>query len=304
MPRNKSKRKKRCYLCQQRVPIKAFTKYNFDILQCPHCSLYSLKFQQNYQSFINHYYTEEFFTGSNDRIGYSDYEGDSLAESINMKRYLVRLMHHKKRGRLLDVGCATGIFLQAAKNIGFSPYGFDVSAYAIKKAKQKFGNRVRKTTVAKARYQKNFFDLITMFDVVEHLENPRQDLLNIRQYLKDNGILVINTGDAGSLLAKIQGKHWHFFVPPQHLFFFSRNTLTQLLHQAGFKVVKINYKGKWVSIRYFLNLYRQIHHNKLADSLYQLVSQNRLGTLPLYLNLFDNIIVYAKKDPHFNPKSS
>ena len=62
---------------------------------------------------------------------------------------------------------------------------------------------------------------------------------------------------------------------------------------------KIDHKGKWVSLRYFLNLFRQIHQSKLANALYRLVENTQIGTMPLYLNFFDNIIVYARKDSEF-----
>lgn len=295
MPRPKKTKLKRCYLCAQRVPVKAFSKYGYDILQCKSCQLFSLKFQKNYQDFVHEYYNEEFFTGSDNRIGYSDYEGDSWPEKTNMRRYLSRIKKFKKSGKLLDGGCATGLFMDIAKDSGFDVSGFDVSAYAVKIARKKFGNHVKRATVSSAKFPPNSFDVITLFDVIEHLEDPKKDLIHLGKMLKSDGLLMINTGDASSLLARIQGKHWHFFVPPQHLFFFSRKTITQLLEQAGYKVVKIDFKGKWVSLRYFLNLYRQIHESKVANFAYSLVANNTVGKLPLYLNLFDNMVVYAQK---------
>jgi hypothetical protein len=67
------------------------------------------------------------------------------------------------------------------------------------------------------------------------------------------------------------------------------------LGQAGFKVIRIDYKGKWLSLRYLLNLMKQIQHDSLAGLLYPLVSGNLIGKIPLYINLFDNMVVYAQK---------
>jgi len=298
MPQFSSRKRTRCYLCRQRVPTKVFTKYGYDILKCKSCQLLTLKFQQDYRSFISEYYDERFFTGSQDRIGYSNYEGDQLTEAINMKRYLTRISRFKSTGKLLDVGCATGIFLEFAQAKGFDPFGFDVSTYAVTKARHRLKHRIKQAVLSDVTYKPNSFDVITMFDVVEHLKDPRRDLKRLRTFLKDDGVLVINTGDAGSLLAKLMGKNWHFYVPPQHLFFFSQKTLTQLLHRAGYKVIKIEYKGKWLSLRYFLNLVKQIHHSKIANLLHQAVADNIIGKLPLYFNFFDNILIYAQKDPN------
>ncbi len=285
----------KCYLCQHRSPVLSFRKLGYDILHCPACHLFFLDFNQDYPSFIQEYYNQEFFTGSDQRAGYANYEGDHIAETINMTRYLHRLKKHTPTGRLLDGGCATGLFMSHAANHGFDVYGFDISDYAVNLAQKRHPNRVKKSTVTQVRYRKSFFNVITLFDVVEHLKDPRHDLIHLTQFLKPNGLLVINTGDASSPLARLQGKHWHFFIPPQHLFFFSRFTLTKLLNQIGFQVIGIDYKGKWISLRYLLNLMKQIQKNPLASALYPLVTHNPIGKIPLYLNLFDNMIVYAKK---------
>jgi SAM-dependent methyltransferase len=285
----------KCYLCGHTPVKKAFKKFGYNILRCPKCELFRLDFQEDYQKFIHEYYNDKFFTGSIERAGYVDYQGDSWPELMNMRRYLTRIRRYKKRGKLLDCGCATGLFLTEAKKAGFSSYGFDVSAYAVRIAK-KHGLRVKQATLSKVTYPKQSFDVITLLDVIEHLRDPKTDLKHLGQFLKPGGLLMINTGDAGSVLAQLEGKNWHFFVPPQHLFFFSRKTLTQLLEQAGFKVVRIDYKGKWVSVRYLLNLMKQIQNSTLAKTLYPLVSQNILGKIPLYLNLFDNMVVYAQKE--------
>jgi len=285
----------RCYLCQQRVPRKDFRKLGYDITKCPACAVYSLKFTGNYKEFIQEYYNEEFFTGSEDRAGYVDYEGDSWPETQNMRRYLKRVMRYKDGGKLLDCGCATGIFMVEAQKVGFDVFGFDVSDYAVNIAQKKLPNKVTKDTLQSVSFEPKTFDVITLFDVIEHLDDPRKAVKRLKRFLKDDGLLMINTGDVGSWLAKIEGKNWHFFIPPQHFFFFSRRTITMLLEQAGFKVIKIDYKGKWVSVRYLLNLYKQIYANKLGKLLYNTIGVSPLGTIPLYLNLFDNMVVYAQK---------
>lgn len=285
----------RCYLCQQRVPRKAFTKLGYDITQCPACKLYALKFKGNYKKFIEEYYDEKFFTGSEERAGYVDYEGDAWPEKQNMRRYLKRILKHKTEGVLLDAGCATGLFLLEAQAAGFEVYGFDVSDYAIDIAKERFGDRVTQATLQSAKYDPKSFDVVTLFDVIEHLDDPRKALRRLRRMLKDNGLLMINTGDVGSILAQLEGKRWHFFVPPQHFFFFSRRTISMLLDQAGFKVIQIDYKGKWVSLRYLFNLYKQIYANALGKFLYNVIGLSPLGQIPLYINLFDNMVVYAEK---------
>lgn len=284
-----------CHLCGYQSPKKAFEKHGWGIFRCTSCGLYSLAFAGSYVDFIRSYYNKKFFTGSQDRAGYLDYEGDSQTEVKNMKSYVEGIKRFRKSGKLLDIGCATGLFMLEAQKAGFDVYGIDVSSYAISIARRRFPDRVKCASVERAKFKKTSFDVITLFDVIEHLGNPRRVLSRIAALLKPNGLLVINTGDTDSLLAKLQGSYWHFFIPPQHFFYFSKNNLTRLLTEVGLRVESVDRKGKWVTIRYLFHLARQIQQDVIAKWGFALVRGNRLGKIPIYLNLFDNITVYAFK---------
>lgn len=288
---------KQCYLCRSKKIQVAFKKLGFTIIRCRDCGLFQMDFTGSYSEFIREYYNREFFKGSSNRAGYCDYEGDRAAEEKNMQTYLRGIKRFQTGGTLLDIGCATGLFMLQAQKQGFDVYGIDVSDYATRIAKRRFGKKIKASPVEKARYPENFFDAVTLFDVVEHVQDPRRILTKLHRFLQPDGILVINTGDAGSQLARFQGKDWHFFIPPQHFYNFSRDTLTALLTQSGYQVVRVEKKGKWVSLRYLLHLAKQIQNDFLAKIGLALVKNNRLGRIPLYLNLFDNITVYAKKAP-------
>lgn len=286
-----------CYLCKTPSPKLAFKKLGHEIYQCvnSHCRLYFLKFEDSYNTFIKEYYSKGFFKGDKRLRAYADYEGDKLVEQKNMTRYLRRIIQFKKHGKILDVGCAMGFLLELASQKGFDTYGIDVSDYAVKIAQKKFGNKIQLSPLSHATLKEKFFDVITMFDLIEHLKTPREDLQKLRNSLKDDGILIIQTGDVESLWAKRMKKNWHFFAPPQHLFFFSQNTLTKLLGEAGFKVVKIEKHGKWVSLRYLFHMMRYVDRDSLGDFLYTLVHKNFLGKIPVFLRFNDNMILYAKK---------
>lgn len=285
----------RCYSCKKNSVEKAFDKLGWTILKCNNCSLFRLKFTGSYDQFIKRYYSKGFFTGSKDRAGYFSYEGDRKAEGKNMQAYLQGVKRFKSSGKLLDVGCATGLFMLEAKGNGFDVYGVDVSDYAVKIAKSRFGRKVKNSSIEQVSYKSGSFDVITLFDVIEHLKDPIQVLKKLGYYLKDDGIIVINTGDADSLLAKIQGKDWHYFIPPQHFFYFSKNTLTDILEKAGFKVIQVDRKGKWLTLRYLFHLARQIQQDAIGKIGFALVGRIAPGKIPIYLNLFDNITVYAAK---------
>ena len=144
-------------------------------------------------------------------------------------------------------------------------------------------------------FSKNRFDVVTLFDLLEHLQNPRKVLEKINQSLNDNGLLVVQTGNAGSRWAKLMGKNWHFFAPPQHFFFFTEENLKNLLRQTGFEVIKIDRNGKWVSLRYLFHMMRYVNKDGLGDLLYKLTHKNFLGRIPLLFAFGDNMTIYAQK---------
>lgn len=286
----------KCYLCQNQKIKYLFTKLSFEFFRCLGCGLIFLNPPQNLSSRLASYYEEGYFTGNPSFCAYADYLGDKPIILKNMHHYLSLISPFKKGGRLLDVGCATGIFLEAAQKAGFDPFGIDPSSFAISHLPPKFKDKVKKTTLSKAAFPEKFFDVITMWDIIEHLSQPRQDLGRLFRFLKDDGLLVISTNDTDSFWAKLWGKRWHFFVPPQHLFFYSPKTLKLLLGQTGFRVAQIKREGKWVSLRYLLHMMRSINQSRLADFAYHRVKKRFLGRIPLYLNLGDSLVVFAKKE--------
>lgn len=285
-----------CYLCHHKKTELCFQKLGYDVYYCPKCTLYFLDFGNDYDKFIKKYYQEGFFKGDKIFRAYADYEGDKPIELRNMARYLRHILKYKNSGRLLDAGCALGFLLEIAQKKGFEVSGLDVSTYAVKIARKKFGKWIYYSSLSKAKLPHKYFDAITLFDLIEHLKKPREDLRNLRNSLKNDGLLIIQTGDAGSAWARILGKNWHFYAPPQHLFFFNQKTITQLLTQAGFEVLKIEKHGKWVSLRYLFHMMRYIQKQSIGDFLYSKVSNNKMGKFPLYLKFYDNMIVYAKKN--------
>ncbi len=286
---------KRCIICGSRLKF-AFQKHRLTLLRCPRCGLYRTILPGSYRQFLKHYYAKSYFTGSRTRAGYADYLDDAPIIRRNAQNYLkLILKHHPSDCRLLDVGCATGIFMQAAQDQGFKVSGLDASAYAVAQAKKTFPHQVNLGTLATVKFPSRSFDLITLFDVFEHLHDPQADLARCRHLLKSGGLLVINTGNTNSFLAKIEGPKWHFFIPPQHLYFYSDSNLKQLLKLHGFKILGIYTTGKHISLRYLWHLMRTINHSRLADLCYRLLHHTFIGKLSLYLNLYDNMTIVAKK---------
>ena len=251
---------------------------------------------QNYETFIHDQYGKGYFTGKQACGAYIDYKDDKPMIVRNMKKFIQEIKKHKSGVKLLDVGCAMGFFVELALQAGFDAYGFDPSEYAVANAGRLNGHtRIIHGAIHTVSYPKKSFDIITLFDVFEHLGDPVRDLRKLYSLLKDDGILVIATGNTRSIMAKLLHRRWTFYIPPQHLFFYNRKNLTLLLEKEHFTPVRWFGIGKWLSFRYVLHLGRTTGESALAAFFYMLFGRTPLGKFPLYLPLGDNMVVIAGK---------
>jgi 2-polyprenyl-3-methyl-5-hydroxy-6-metoxy-1,4-benzoquinol methylase len=283
-----------CYNCKKSVKLK-FRKNGYSIYRCDNCGLEMTELKQNINTFIKSNYSKGYFNGKVESGAYINYRDDKLYIQKNLDKFIKEIKKIKPNGTLLDVGCAMGFFIEIANKAGFNTYGFDPSEYAIGEVNQNISNKVKVGTIDSVTYPKKKFDVITLFDVFEHLADPLQDMKRINSWLKDDGIIVIATGNIDSLAAKILKRRWTFYIPPQHLFFYNHKTITHLLSLSGFIPTKWFSIGKWLSLRYVLHLARTTGESKIAEILFRLTHQLKIDSLPLYIPMQDNMVVIAEK---------
>lgn len=156
-----------------------------------------------------------------------------------------------RKTRVLDVGCAGGAFLRAARDIGVSAIGIEPSRWLSEYARSTHQLDVRSGTLSDHSFSDASFDLVTLWDVIEHVPDPKVELREIRRILKPKGLLVVNYPDFGSLVAKILGRKWPFLLSV-HLVYYTRRTLRLQLSKAGFKVVRIRPHWQTLELRYIL----------------------------------------------------
>jgi SAM-dependent methyltransferase len=174
-------------------------------------------------------------------IGYRNKHGlqpVSQAASPYHKGLLKRMELYRQAGCILDVGCFTGKFLSAAKEAGWRPFGLEISAGAVEHARSQLGLDVRQETLLQTTLESETFDVITMLDVVEHFQEPLQNLKKAAQLLRPKGLLYLETPNLSSLARYLLGKNWNVFFP-WHFYYFTARTIRHALELAGFRIVKI-----------------------------------------------------------------
>ncbi|MBE7473080.1 MAG: class I SAM-dependent methyltransferase [Anaerolineales bacterium] len=147
-----------------------------------------------------------------------------------------RLLNLKKSGRILDIGCGRGQMLYEFKKRGWQTFGTELTESKAQAAREEFGLDVLTVPLEACGFEDNFFDVVTLWHVLEHLPYPRETLREINRVLKKDGFLVVAVPHFDSWEARIfKGKWFHLDVP-RHYYHFSLQTLTQMLAITGFKV--------------------------------------------------------------------
>jgi SAM-dependent methyltransferase len=153
------------------------------------------------------------------------------------KRYRA-IMRHVETGRMLDVGCGSGAFLDGMRERGWNVEGIEPSVRATAYATEELGLEVQSTTLEAARLEPGSFDLVTMWNVLEHLADPQQGLNRVREALRPGGLLVFAIPNMESLDLKLFKEYWAGYDLPRHLFVFPPHTLEAMVESAGFRVLE------------------------------------------------------------------
>jgi 2-polyprenyl-3-methyl-5-hydroxy-6-metoxy-1,4-benzoquinol methylase len=153
--------------------------------------------------------------------------------------------------RLLDVGAHVGVFVEVAQERGWDAWGLEPSLWAVERGRQRGLNMIQ-GTLRDAELDSESFDLVTMWDVVEHLFDPAAEIHQVARLLKPGGIFCVHTIDIDSPFARLMGKRWPWLVE-MHLYFFSPKTLGALVEKAGLQVESCRVQGRYLHLGYLLS---------------------------------------------------
>ncbi len=288
-------KKMNCLVCTSSNSDFYIKKNNSHIFKCVKCKtlfVYPIPKDEN----IEEVYEKEYFSGAEQGFGYVDYDSDKSAMKDMFIQYIKDFKHYKSDMKsIFDIGAATGYFLDLAKDEGLVVSGVEISDYATNIAINK-GIDVKRGTIENVKIKKSAFDVVTMWDVIEHMKDPRIGLKKVNEVLKSNGLIAISTPDSGSMFSKIMSRKWHSFVPPEHLYYFNKKSLSILLKENGFEILKIKTINKRFTLKYIFRMLYRWQKLKIWESIYEYIVSNKfLNKITIFLPLGDNMYIVAKK---------
>jgi len=261
------------------------------VFRCSSCTLVFAWPQLSEES-IHELYDQSYY----DSWGIQQDESVRDMKKLTFKLRLKDIERVIAPGRVLDVGCATGYFLEAAIERGWDAYGIEINPYAVERAHEHLGERVVRGTIEDALFEPSFFDAITMSDVLEHVRGPLATLARVRELLRPGGVVAITTPNIASITARLLRSRWPH-VKAEHQFYFSPRSLTHLLDMAGFRLLHLRPAAKALTLNY---IYAQRNVSKvpiltpLVVSLLKFLPDS-LRRRPLYF-LAGELFAIARKD--------
>jgi 2-polyprenyl-3-methyl-5-hydroxy-6-metoxy-1,4-benzoquinol methylase len=285
-----------CYLCGSKDAGRLFQDGPYGVWRCRSCSLVYTSPRLGSEAIREIYQTAYWQSDQARDFGYTDYLSDRPLYLKTFRKRIRVLTRRKPRGRVLEIGSAGGFFLEVARERGYEVHGVELSGWMADRSRERLGkNAVTTGTIEDLKAPRGSFDVVALWDVVEHLEDPLPVLVRARELLKPDGLLVLETQNIESCAARLMGRRWTHFKQLEHLYHFSPRTITRLLHQAGFRVLELSAAraGKYVSLAFLIERMQRV-----APLLHKLLLPLRpLGRMSCYVNPRDEVIVVAAVEP-------
>lgn len=257
----------KCLVCKSNN-IKTLAGYEkHDLVQCRSCRFVFMRRIPTIEELTAHYslypYDKEQFLSPVTIVSYNN-----LLQTFNQ---------YKSRNTVLDYGCGQGWLLDVARENGWKTYGTEYSAVAVDKCRKK-GITMHQGELNPANYEPESFDVIIMSEVIEHINNPEEELIKMFSLLRKGGLLYITTPNFNCYLRYYLKEKYHIIEYPEHLSYYTMKTLNRVLVNTGFKKVKMETTG--VSITHFtqsVNSTAEIDHSVSGDEkLRNLMERNAL----------------------------
>ncbi|KPA13157.1 type 12 methyltransferase [Candidatus Magnetomorum sp. HK-1] len=215
------------------------------------------------------------------------------------------LMNHippfVKHGKLLDIGCSWGAYLYKMQDLGWDVYGIETNEKAVDFAKKKLGlKNIFCGSIHEVELKKDYFNVIRMGMVLEHMHNPVEIIKTLSLLIKPNGLLVLNVPNVSGLEMKIFGRNAYFLHVPQHLYHFTPISIKNILKKGNFKTTTIIHHQKnndWIesAINADIKILTKLLENRTIDRIVNLILLEFLLKYTAFMGKTSRMTVYAEK---------
>lgn len=281
--------RRQCPACDSETEHRLlWSKNGSRVFRCAGCGL-GAAVQEDFNPAT--YYDWEYFNSAT-KGGYPNYLASEQILRAEFRTIIGRLRRIVPSGRLLEIGSAYGFFLLEA-SAHYEVHGVELAGDAAAFARAR-GLDVRTGSLTRQMLEEvGPVDVIVMLDVVEHLEDPKAMLCRCAEVLRPGGALMLTTPDFASVLARISGKRWRNMTPPQHLWYFTPDSLDKMAAAAGLMVADFAHPWKRVPVSLVLQLIGRCTGRQFPRSL--LSPANKVG---VPVNLFDSMRIVFRKACH------
>jgi 2-polyprenyl-3-methyl-5-hydroxy-6-metoxy-1,4-benzoquinol methylase len=230
-----------CCAASERKLVYQFSRSAYH--RCERCGLVYLSPRLEEACMLRLYRTESYFVGEQN-LGYETYEADEDVYRMTFERRLREMAPFASPGRLLDIGCGTGLFLDVVQRAGWEACGLDASDYAVSRRPAELAGQIQTGTLESIDYPAESFDVVTMFDFFEHVYRPAEFARRVARILSPGGIAVVATPDYDSWMRRILGHRTVSFKIPEHVAYYTQRTLATAVHES-FEVLHVERIGQY-----------------------------------------------------------
>jgi len=248
----------KCDICGSDKSRLLYRKHKFAYVKCSVCGLVYIRSritQTDFKEEAEHLARTRQLTEAKIKSDYSDF----IQEIIYRPR-LDLMEEYRENGMVLDIGCGNGAFMYSAVTRGWRAIGVELIESSALYARENRGLDVRAGTILDIKFADEYFDVITMWETLEHLSAPSNYLREVNRILRMNGAVLISTPNVNSLTRFLIHNRWEVFSPDKHLYLFSDKTITTLFEKTGFKIIKL-----WTEDINLLTIIRNSKSSKRSD---------------------------------------
>ncbi|MGZ4115982.1 MAG: methyltransferase domain-containing protein [Bacteroidia bacterium] len=213
------------------------SRETFQIVQCNSCGFKFTNPRPEEDKLGAYYKSEDYVSHSNTKKGFINSTYQSVRKYTLLKK-LQLISKYYKTGKILDIGCGTGEFLNTCKNAQWETFGIEPDPDAKKMASTNFGLDVKAETEIK-NLEAEKFDVISMWHVLEHVPKLNERIEDLKRLIKPNGLIIIAVPNCNSLDAKIYKENWAAYDVPRHLYHFTPKDIEQIFRNHGLELFKI-----------------------------------------------------------------